>query len=172
MILTQQPQAISGVSPGHEAVIEELYPSIAATAIGDFLARLLDCVPNRVWGMKVSNLLFGLLAAPIAVVVYLWMKVFGVRYVVTNRAVKIMNSMGFQLRQSVDLSQISSVDVDPDSRMVFYQTGDVRLIGSAGQTLMLLRGVPRPERFCQVIHEACSSRSQVASAMARIAARH
>jgi hypothetical protein len=172
MILTQQPQAISGVSPGHEAVIEELYPSIAATAIGDFLARLLNCIPTRIWGMRISNLLFGLLVAPLAVVVYLWMKVFGHRYVVTNRAVKIVNSMGFRLHQSVDLSQISSVDVDPDSLMVFYQTGDVRLIGSAGQTLMLLRGVPRPERFCQVIHEACSSKSQVASAMARIAARH
>ena len=34
-MLIQRPQAISGVSPDHESVIEELYPSIAETSIAD-----------------------------------------------------------------------------------------------------------------------------------------
>ena len=68
-MLTQRPQAISGVSPDHETVIEELYPSIAETAIGDFIHRVLDSIPTRVWGMKISNLLFGLILAPLAAAV-------------------------------------------------------------------------------------------------------
>ena len=171
-MLTQRPQAISGVSPGHETVIEELYPSIAATSIGDFIHRLLDCIPTRIWGLKISNLLFGLPLAPIAALVYLGMKVFGIRYVLTNRAVKSVNSMGFRLHESASLSQISSVTVDPDSRQTFYQTGDIRLTGSAGQTLMLLRGIPRPDRFCQVIQEACDAKRHVEASLARINARH
>ena len=171
-MLTQKPQAISGVSPDHEAVIEELYPSIAATPFGDLIHRVLDSIPYRIWGLKISNLLFGLPLAPLAALIYLWMKVFGIRYVLTNRVVKSVNSMGFRLHESVALPQIASVMVDPDSRQTFYQSGDIRLIGSAGQTLMLLRGIPRPDRFCQVIQEACDAKRHVSASLARINARH
>ncbi len=171
-MLTKKPQAISGVSPDHETVIEELYPSIAITPVGDFINRLLGSIPNRVWGLKVSNLLFGLLVAPMAATVYLWMKVFGSKYVVTNRVVKRVDSVGFRQRESVPLSQIVTATVDPDSRMEFYQTGDVRLSGAGGQSLLLLRGVPRPERFCQVIQEASDAKRLVANSLAQIKARH
>ena len=171
-MLTQKTQAIAGVSPNHEAVIEELHPSIAATAIGDFIHRVLDSIPTRIWGLKISNVVFGLLLAPLGAWVYLWMKVFGIRYVLTNRVVKSVNSMGFRLHESVLLSQIATVTVDPDSRQSFYQTGDIRLTGAAGQTLMLLRGIPRPDRFCQVIQEACDAKRHVAASLARINARH
>ena len=171
-MLTQKPQAISGVSPDHETVIEELYPSIAETAIGDFIHRVLDSIPTRVWGMKISNVLFGLLLAPLAAAVYLWMKVFGSKYVVTNRVVKRVNAVGIRQHESIPLSQIVSTSVDPDSRRSFYQTGDVRLVGAGGESLMLLRGVPRPDRFCQVVKEACDAKRYVASSLARINARH
>jgi hypothetical protein len=171
-MLTQKPQAISGVSPDHETIVEELYPSIAATAIGDFMHRLLDSIPTRVWGLKISNVLFGPLVAPLAVLVYFWMKVFGARYVLTNRAVKIVRALGYQLYESVPLTQIASISVDPDSIQTFYQTGDIRLTGSGGQTLMLLRGVPRPERFRQVIQETCDAQRLVDASLARIKARH
>ena len=171
-MLTQKPQAISGVSPDHEAVIEELYPSIAATSLGDLIQGLLESIPVRVWGMKVSNLLFGLLLAPLAAIVYLWMKVFGCRYVLTNRAIKRLNALGFRLQESVPLAQVASISVDPDSRMSFYQTGDIRLVGLGGQTVMLLRGIPRPDRFAQVIQETCDAKRQVESSLARIKARH
>ena len=171
-MLTHKPQAISGVSPDHESVVEELYPSIAATSIGDLINRLLDSIPVRVWGMKVSNLLFGLPLAPLAALVYLSMKVVGVRYVLTNRAVKTVTAMGYRLVESVPLTQIATVNVDPDSRQTFYQSGDIRLVGSAGQTLGLLRGVPRPDRFCQVIQEMLDAKRQVAASLATINARH
>jgi hypothetical protein len=171
-MLTQRPQAISGVSPDHETVIEELYPSIAETAIGDFIHRILDSIPNRIWGLKISNVLFGLPIAPLAATVYLWTKVFGSKYVVTNRVVKRVNSVGYRQHESIPLSQIVSTSVDPDSRRIFYKTGDVRLVGAGGESLMLLRGVPRPYRFCQVIQEASDAKRQVAASLARINARH
>jgi hypothetical protein len=171
-MLTQRPQAISGVSPDHETVIEELYPSIAETAIGDFIHRILDSIPNRIWGLKISNVLFGLPIAPLAATVYLWTKVFGSKYVVTNRVVKRVNSVGYRQHESIPLSQIVSTSVDPDSRRIFYKTGDVRLVGAGGESLMLLRGVPRPDRFCQVIQEASDAKRQVAASLARINARH
>ena len=171
-MLTQKPQAISGVSPDHETMIEELYPSIAETGIGDLMHRLLDAFPNRVWGMKVSNVLFGLPLAPIGAAVYLWMKVFGSKYVLTNRNIKRVASMGYRQFESIPLSQVITATVDPDSRRSFYHTGDVRIVGAGGQSLLLLRGVPRPDRFCQVIQEACDAKRQVAASLAQINARH
>ena len=59
-----------------------------------------------------------------AVLVYLGMKVVGSKYVVTNRVVKRVNSMGIGTHQeTVPLSQIITASVDPDSRMSFYLTG-------------------------------------------------
>jgi hypothetical protein len=171
-MLTQKPQAISGVSPDHESVIEELYPSIAETGIGDFIHRVLESIPTKVWGMKISNLLFGLPLAPLAAATYLGMKVFGSRYVLTNRVVKRVNSLGLRMLESIPLAQIAVATVDPDSLRTFYRTGDVRLVGSGGQTLMLLRGIPTPDRFCQVIQEACDAKRLTANALARINARH
>lgn len=170
-MLTHRPQAISGVSPNHETVIEEVYPSIAVTSIGDFINSVLDSIPTRVWGMKISNLLFGLLLAPLGAAVYLWIKVFGNKYVLTNRVVKSVASVGYKVHESVPLSQVVLASVDPDSRRAFLQTGDVRLTGAGGESLLLLRGVSRPDRFCQVIQEAVDARRHVAASLARINAR-
>ena len=65
-MLTKKVQAISGVSPGFESVVEELYPSIACTGIGGFLNRLYECIPIKIWGVKISHV-FALLTAPIGV---------------------------------------------------------------------------------------------------------
>jgi hypothetical protein len=169
-MLTKKVQAISGVSPQFESVVEELYPSIACTVIGEFLNRLYECVPVRIWGVKVSNLL-ALPTAPIAVAVYLLLKVFGTRYTITNRAVNRVSSLGIRLLESVPLAQIAQASIDPDSRQEFYGTGDVRLTNSTGDTLMLIRGVPYPERFQQVILETRDARGQVAASLAQIQAR-
>ena len=171
-MLTKRQQAISGVSHDHECIIEELHPSIGETAIGDWIHRVLESIPTRVWGMKISNLLFGLPLAPLAALIYLGTKFFGSKYVVTNRVVKRVNSIGYRQFESVPLAQIVSTSVDPDSRRDFFQTGDVRLIGAGGESLLLLRGVPRPDRFRQVIQEASDAKRQVAASLARINARH
>ncbi len=170
-MLTKKQQAISGVSPGYESIVEELYPSIAATGLGRALNGLYECIPIGIGGIKLSHV-FALITAPLGMLIYLMMKVFGSRYTVTNRSVKRVTSLGFKLLDEVPLAQIAQVTVDPDSRLAFYKTGDVRLSNAAGDTLLLLRGVPYPERFQQVINETCDAKSQTASALATINARH
>ncbi len=169
-MLTKKVQAISGVSPGFESVVEELYPSIACTGIGEFLNRLYECIPVKIWGVKISYV-FALLTAPLGVVIYLGLKVLGSRYTVTNRCVNHVTSLGIRMIQSVPLGQIAGVSIDPDSRQVFFRTGDIRLTNAAGNTLLLMRGVPYPERFVQVILEMRDARSQVAASLAQIQAR-
>lgn len=171
-MLTQKPQAITGVSPNHEVVIEELYPSISATRVGVLIQQILECIPQRFWGMKISHLIFGLPVAPIAAATYLWSKVFGCRYVLTNRSLKRLNSLGFGLQEEVPLPQIDSITIDPDSRTPFYRTGDLRLVSKDGQTRMIIRGVPNPDRFSQVISETCDAQRLVRSSLAQIQARH
>lgn len=168
---THKQQAISGVSPDYESIVEELYPSIAATGIGQALNGLYESVPVRIWGIKLSHA-FALPTAPIGMLIYLAMKVVGSRYVVTNRAVKRVASLGFKLHEAVPLAQIAEVSIDPDSRQAFYKTGDVRLTNANGDTLLLLRGVPYPERFQQVINETLDAKRQTSAALATINARH
>ena len=170
-MLTKKQQAISGVSPGYESIVEELYPSIAATGIGQALNGLYECIPIRIWGIKLSHV-FALITAPLGMLIYLLMKVTGSRYTVTNRSVKRVAALGLKLLDEVPLSQIAQVTIDPDSRQAFYKTGDIRLSNSAGNTLLLLRGVPYPERFQQVINETRDAKSQTAAALATINARH
>ena len=169
-MLTKKQQAISGVSPGHESIVEEMYPSIAATGLGEALNRLYECIPIRIGGIKLSHV-FALLTAPLGMLIYLLMKVGGSRYIVTNRAVKRVASLGYKLHEAVPLAQIAQVTIDPDSRQAFFKTGDIRLSNAAGDTLLLLRGIPHPERFQQVINETRLAKSQTAASLARIQAR-
>ena len=169
-MLTQKVQAISGVSPDFESIVEELYPSIACTGIGEFLNRLYECIPTKIWGVKISYV-FALATAPLGAAIYLILKVVGTRYVITNRSVKQYNSLGIRQLNSVPLAQIADVSIDPDSRPVFYKTGDIRLTHAAGDTLLLIRGVPYPDRYRQVILETRDARGLVAASLARIQAR-
>lgn len=169
-MLTKKAQAISGVSPDFESVIEELYPSIACTSLGDLLNRLYECIPVKIWGITVSHVL-ALITAPLGALIYLGLKVVGSRYVITNRNVKRLSALGYRLLESVPITQIAEVSIDPDSRQAFFRTGDIRLTNAAGDTLMLMRGIPYPERFQQVIVEIRDARNQVAASLSRIQAR-
>ncbi|HET6422539.1 MAG TPA: hypothetical protein VFG20_02575 [Planctomycetaceae bacterium] len=165
VMLTKKPQAISGVSPKSESVIEELYPSMATTGLGQLLHGLYESIPVGIGNIKLSHLLFVPPTIPFALLLYFGLKVFGSKYVVTNRAVKIGPAMGLKIDNEVTLDRVTSVSVDPDSRLAFFRSGDVRLTGSAGDTLMLLRGVPYPDRFAQVITEAVQAQQMVSSSL-------
>jgi hypothetical protein len=134
------------------------------------LNGLYESIPVGVGNFKLSHL-FVLVTWPFALLGYLLMKVGGSRYVVTNRAIKRRVAIGDKLLDDVPLANIDRVTVDPDSRLAFFKTGDVRLSGASGDTLLLLRGVPYPDRFCQVINEARDARSQVAASLATMNAR-
>ncbi|MBI1344923.1 hypothetical protein GC163_01390 [bacterium] len=163
-MLTKKPQAVAGVSATYENVIEELYPSIASIWLGQLLNSLYESLPG--YGqVRLSYLIFVPLTWPLGLLGYFAMKVFGSKYVVTNRAVKRYPVLGFQLLEEATLANIDRVTVDPDSKLAFFRTGDVRLSSADGGTLMLMRGIPYPERFCQVILEARDARKEVEASM-------
>lgn len=170
-MLTKKPQAIAGVASGYESIIEELYPSIAGTGLGQLLNGLYESIPIGVGNIKLSHLIFVPITWPLALLGYFLMKLGGSRYVVTNRAVKVRVAIGDRLISDVPLANIDRVTVDPDSRLAFFKTGDVRLSSAAGDTLLLLRGVPYPDRFVQVINEARDARQLVESSLATLKSR-
>jgi hypothetical protein len=167
-MINTKTQPISGVSAGYENVIEELYPSIAMTGLGQFLNRLYESIPVPSKNVKLSYLLFVPPTLPLVLLWYFALKIGGSRYVVTNRAVKRLSSLGYRQLEEVPLDQIDQVVVDPDSRLEFFRTGDVRLVNAAGDTLLLLRGVPYPDRFRHVILEARDARRLVEASLAAI----
>lgn len=167
-MITTKTQPISGVSTGYENVIEELYPSIAMTGLGQVLNQLYESIPQKINGIKLSHILFVLPTMPLALLAYFLLKLGGSRYLVTNRAVKRMAALGMRQLEEVPLTQIEQVTVDPDSRLSFFRTGDIRLVNAVGDTVLLLRGVPYPDRFAQVIREARDARQQVEASLATI----
>src|ERR1700685_1928455 len=91
-----KPQAISGVSAGTEAEIMTAYPSVAATITGRRIGRLCDVVPLRTHDVPWPRLLIALplwlivvpIALPLTLLLYAFMKLFGRRYVLTNRSLQ------------------------------------------------------------------------------------
>ncbi len=168
-MLTQKPQAVAGVSSNYENVVEELYPSITSTWLGQMLNGLYESIP--LGGPFKLSYLFIAVTWPFALLGYLALKVGGSKYVLTNRAVKRLPVLGIRLLEEATLDQIDRVTIDPDSRLAFFKTGDIRLSSADGGTLMLLRGIPYPERFCQVIDEMRDARRMVAESLVTIRAR-
>lgn len=169
-MLTKKPQAISGVSSTYENVLEDVYPSIAVTGLGPFLNSLYESLPG--FGqVKLSYLLFIPPTLPLALLAYFLVKIGGVKYVVTNRSVKRTTLLGGQTLDEAPLLQIDQIAVDPDSRLAFFRSGDVRLSNAAGDTLLLLRGVQYPDRVVQVICEARDARLLVEQSLAAIRGR-
>lgn len=171
MTTLTKPSPISGVSASHEAVIATVYPSIAATGPGKELGKLYEAIPTKIWGIKISQLLFALPTAPIALLFYFYLKVLGVRYVLTNRGVQTWAALGSRKISEVALTDITSIEIYESAGHVFYEAGDLYLVGKSGEHLAVLAGIPYPRIFRQTILEARDARLQVASSLAQIKAR-
>lgn len=170
-VLSKRPAAISGVSASSEALIQTIYPSIAATGIGKVLGMLYDCLPIPIGGIKLSHLLFPLPTAPLAAGVFFLQKAAGKVYQLTNRSVKIKSAIGPKLFQKIPLNDIAEVVVDQQAGQAFYPAADLKLVGKKGETLAVLAGVSRADVFRQSILEARDARVQVEASLATIQAR-
>lgn len=162
------PQAIAGVSPTQEREIETEFPSIAAVAPGRMLGSLLESVPLKIGGVKLSYILFGLPLAPLGLIGYLQLKVTGQRYLVTNRSVSVRSALTGQTVKQVALKDIADVAVDVLGGQAFYRAGDVVLRNAGGDEILRCSGVPQPERFKHLILEARDARMQSDDALATI----
>ena len=164
-------QAISGVSAGTENTIIVVFPSVSANVIGQLLGSLCECIPIGIGTIKLSHLLFGPIAAPLGALVYVWMKAFGQRYVVTNRSVQVWNSLGTRQLTQVNLGVVGDVDIVVEPGQSFYRAGDLLLRSADERLLVRLRGVPRPDVLEQTILKSRDARNQVEKALAQIEAR-
>lgn len=162
---------ISGVSPTSEAVIATVYPSMSSTWLGEKLGELYESIPTKFWGMKISNLIFCPVLIPVSLLLYFYLKILGVRYTLTNRGVQTWKSLGNQKVSEVALSDIAEVKVFQASGHVFYEAGDLYLVGKGGEHLAILKGIPYPQIFKGTIDEARDARSLVAASLERIKAR-
>ncbi|MEX0718342.1 MAG: PH domain-containing protein [Planctomycetaceae bacterium] len=173
-MITAKPQAISGVSALEDNLVMRIYPSIAATGLGRLLGRVLDSIPLRINGVRLSNLLFGLPLAPLALGIYALQKIAGETYHVTTRAVRVW---GMQLaalrmlRADVPLASIARIDIERLPGQAFFHAGDLVLRGADGSELARLSGVPRPDVFRRNIIEARDARVQTEASLATIHAR-
>ncbi len=164
-------QAIAGVSATSEARIMSEFPSVGAWGIGRIIGQLMESIPIRILGVKLSYILFGLPLAPIGMLLFLMNRPFGSRYVLTNRTVQIWSVMGTQRTSSAELGAIAAVALDELPGQAFFRCSDIRLKAADGKTILLLAGVADPGPFRNAIQSAISSRRLVQSSMATIAAR-
>lgn len=165
-------QAIAGVSPSTEAVVMVEYPSIAAGGIGQLLGTLYECLPIRIFGMGPSlSHIFALATAPLGVLLYSMQKLFGHRYVLTNRTIQIWASRSPRLISSIDLGEFDHVELHQSAGQVFFKASDIRFIGANGETLMKLSGVKDAGAFKNAIERAAEASVYVKASMARIEAR-
>ena len=164
-------QAINGVSSQSETAIRSRYPSIASTALGRVVGSLCETIPLKIWGVKVSYLLFALATAPICVLEFVRLKIVGEKYVLTNRSVQRWASFGNRQLSSVSLDEISEVEVVQQDGQEFYKAADLQLQNAKGDSLMTLKAIQRPEIFRRLILEARDARQQSERALATIEAR-
>ena len=163
-------QAIAGVSPTSEAVVMTEYPSVAAGGIAQLLGRIYESVPS-VLGLPKLSYLFALATAPIGILLYALQKLFGQRYVLTNRAVQVWTSRGTRKVSSLGLLDFDHIEVDQNSGQVFYNAADLRFVGGNGETLLRLRGVKDAGAFRNAVQRTADSRRLVQESMDRIEAR-
>jgi len=165
-------QAIAGVSPSSEAVVMTEYPSIAAGGIGQLLGSLYECLPFRIFGMGPSlSHIFALMTSPIGVLLYALQKLFGNRYVLTNRSIQVWASRGDRLVSSIGLGDFDHIELHQGAGQVFFRAHDIRLVDASGKTVMTLSGVKDAGAFKNAIERAADAKRLVAESMARIEAR-
>lgn len=163
--------AISGVSPSQEVPLQTIYPSVAMLSLGQLLGQLYISMPVRILGIPLSALLFALPTAPLAALLYLWLKAFGSRYTITNRSVQQWHSLGSTKIKEVSLTDLGEAEIRQTAGQVFYRAADIVLRKADGKELLVIPGVPFPEVFRRTLLEVRDSRVKVAASLATIQAR-
>jgi len=182
--VAELPQPIAGVSPSDlkETTIMTVWPSIAATGIGQTLGRMFQ-IKAGVWVFTVGNLIalasiplvIGLIMhslifnflAGIPFIGFLFAPIAGTvrRYILTNRRVMIASGLVPKPSQYVDLDRFDSIEVVVQPGQEWYPAGDLIFRKGKIETFQL-KGVRRPETFRQTVMKARDAFVGVKKAMA------
>lgn len=161
------PTAIAGVSPSHDTTVTSFWPSVAANPAGRLIGTICNSIPIKINGIAISAL-FALPLAPLAALIYLWMKLFGKRYVLTRKSISSWSSMGQQLFKSVPLTEIAAVEVNEQGGQAFYRAADLELLAADGAVLLRMHGISHPRTARQIILETRQAALETAASLEAI----
>ena len=163
-------QAIFGVTVGSENVIRITFPTVGSTGPGKALGQIFESIPLKINGIKLSYIIFSPLY-PLLAVIYLLQKVFGEKYVLTNRAVQKWKTIGSAMIEEIPLGDFEEITIVSQSGQKFYNAADMEFLAANGNLLFKIEGVGRPEVFYHTIMEARDARYSVEASLANIQAR-
>lgn len=140
-------QSVTGVTPPElgEARIREAWPSVAQApglaSLGRALTRTIILAPLA-W-LLMSAMYFGKLLPFVAK-----------RYRVTNRRLMILRGLKGKPVKEIPLADIEEVRIVNDANSDFFRAATLEILGSGGQVLMRLPGVPEADSFRHAILNA------------------
>ena len=140
-----------------DAAAAVYYQSIAATAVGRLLGRVMNCLPLRVGRIRLSHVLMAPVVTPLAVLVYLVHKLTGRRFDVTATDVRELPMIGSEPVRTLPLTHVAAADVRVRGGQAFFNAGDVVLSATGEETPFILNGVSRPDRVCESLNAAASA---------------
>jgi hypothetical protein len=149
-------QAVTGLAAPYvnEAMIRDIWPSIAANAAAAKFAR--SCYRSMflapVAWMALAPLYFKKTLAALPGLSFL-----AVRYRLTNRRLMICKGMQPVPTQEVPLDQIKDVVVHTDADSEFFFAGTLEVKDGTGKTVMTLPGVREPESVRHHILQAAEA---------------
>ena len=175
-------QPIAGVPANRETDIEVIYPSVAAGFLGGIIGSLMSIPMGIPFGKGIAGtislavrlaifVILGSICVPLVLLAYVFTKVFGHSYVLTNRSVQQRSFLGGTMTNQVALSDISNVEITTKPTYAFHKVGDLNLLNSQGATLMTVTAIPRPHRLSQIILDAREARVQSDNSLAAIQSR-
>ncbi len=175
-------QPIAGVSANRESEIEVIYPAIAGGFLGGIIGNVMGIAAGVPSGKGIAGTVLlavqltlyvalGAACIPLVLLAYVFNKVLGYSYVLTNRSVLQRSFLGGSLHSQVALGEISDIEITTESGYEFHRVGDLNLQNAQGTTLMTITAIPYPERLCQIIFDAREARVQSDESLATIQAR-
>ena len=168
---SSQPTAIAGVHTSSETLITHAYPSVAATELGQTLGRLYESFSTKLFGVRLSYLLFALPTAPIAALIYLLQILFGKKYRLTNQALEVRAMLGERLFERIELEKIGALEIEQQAGQQYYHAGDIIVKNLNEDVVFTMEGISRPYVFQHNILEAQQAKTRVAAALEHIRAR-
>ena len=164
---------IAGVAPQGETQVEYVFPGVACNGLGRLIGTAMGAAGSS--GPAPLNILplliVGGILWPLGLVLYAWVKIFGSKYVVTNRSVQQFPVLGSALQKRVNHSDVANVRVAVQDGYEFHRVGDVQLLGANGDVLFSIPAVQYPDRLARLILELRDAQSYAAASLKQIQAR-
>ncbi len=167
------PNPIAGVSPQQETTLEFIFPGIACNPLGRLIGSVMGSV-QKTGPLPVKLLLLvavGGLFAPLAAILYFWVKISGTSFTVSNRSVQERPVLGTTLIKQVNFADVAQVDLQLLDSYEFYGVADVRLLDARDAVLMTIPATLDPQRLARLILELRDARAHSAAALKQIQSR-